>query len=101
MAEFFFRQSEIEIRNRKWLRVVAIVVTFPFGGVAVEAQQPTRILRIGILLASSGSFYLAQVEAFRQRQRELGYVEGKNILIEYRRNRQIEKTFGGIAKDKG
>ena len=72
------------IQNPKWIRVVAIVVTFAFGGVAVEAQQPARIFRIGILLPASASFYSARVEAFRQRLRELGYVEGKNIVIEYR-----------------
>ena len=49
-----------------------------------KAQQPARIPRIGILSGSSASFFSARVEAFRQRLRELGYVEGKNILIEYR-----------------
>ncbi len=49
-----------------------------------EAQQPARIPRIGILVAASASFNLPRVEAFRQRLRELGYVEGKNIVIEYR-----------------
>ena len=49
-----------------------------------EAQQPARIPRIGILFASSASVQSARVEAFRQRLRELGYVEGKNIVIEYR-----------------
>ena len=52
--------------------------------VSAEAQQPARILRIGILLPPSASFSLPRVEAFRQRLRELGYVEGKNIVIEYR-----------------
>ena len=50
----------------------------------VQAQQPERIHRIGILSTVSGSVFSARVEAFRQRLRELGYVEGKNILIEYR-----------------
>ena len=76
------RKSKIE--NPKWLRVVAIVVTFVFGGVAVEAQQTARIPRIGILVQGSASYYPARVEALRQRLRELGYVEGKNIVIEYR-----------------
>ena len=49
-----------------------------------EAQQPARIPRIGILIATSASIISARVEAFRQRLRELGYVEGKNIVIEYR-----------------
>src|SRR5437867_7152742 len=54
------------------------------GGAIAEAQQPARIPRIGILVAASASFNFPRVEAFRQRLRELGYVEGKNILIEYR-----------------
>ena len=49
-----------------------------------QAQQPARIPRIGILSPASGSVFSARVEAFRQRLRELGYVEGKNIVIEYR-----------------
>ena len=49
-----------------------------------EAQQPAKIPRIGILLPSSASSQSARVEAFRQRLRERGYVEGKNIFIEYR-----------------
>ena len=59
--------------------------------VSAEAQQPARIPRIGILGPSSASSFLPRVEAFRQRLRELGYVEGlpvgrqgKNIVIEYR-----------------
>jgi putative ABC transport system substrate-binding protein len=53
-------------------------------GAVVQAQQPAKIPRIGLLIAASTSVYSARVEAFRQRLRELGYVEGKNIVIEYR-----------------
>ncbi|MDP2602290.1 MAG: ABC transporter substrate-binding protein [Deltaproteobacteria bacterium] len=52
--------------------------------VPTEAQQPARIPRIGILIVPSASIFSARVEAFRRRLRELGYVEGKNIVIEYR-----------------
>jgi putative ABC transport system substrate-binding protein len=48
------------------------------------AQQPKKIPRIGFLGASSPSAISARIEAFRQGLRELGYVEGKNIVIEYR-----------------
>src|SRR5262245_11807021 len=53
-------------------------------GVIAEAQQPTKVPRIGYLVAASLSANLARTEAFRQGLRELGYVEGKNIVIEWR-----------------
>jgi putative ABC transport system substrate-binding protein len=46
-----------------------------------EAQQPAKVPRIGYLAAALGS---SRHEAFRQGLRELGYVEGKNIVIEWR-----------------
>ena len=49
-----------------------------------EAQQSKKVHRIGFLGASSPSAISARIEAFRLGLRELGYVEGKNILIEYR-----------------
>ena len=66
--------------------VLSILVVVALFAVAVfsEAQQPARIHRIGILSPVSGSVFPARVEAFRRRLRELGYVEGKNIVIEYR-----------------
>jgi putative ABC transport system substrate-binding protein len=51
---------------------------------AVEAQQPTKVPRIGYLVANFPSTNPARNEAFRQGLRELGYVEGKNIVIEWR-----------------
>src|SRR5262249_22910885 len=46
-----------------------------------EAQQPAKV---GYLSGNSPSGISARSEAFRQGLRELGYVEGKNIVIEYR-----------------
>ena len=51
---------------------------------SAQAQQPAGIPRIGILLPTTASVYLPRVEAFRRGLRELGYVEGKNTVIEYR-----------------
>ena len=51
---------------------------------SAEAQQPKKIPRIGFLGAASMSANSARIEAFRQGLGELGYVEGKNIVIEYR-----------------
>ena len=51
---------------------------------AASAQQPTKIPRVGFLAGGSLSTNAARLEAFRQGLRELGYVEGKNIVIEWR-----------------
>jgi putative ABC transport system substrate-binding protein len=52
--------------------------------VSAEAQQPTKIARIGYLSGTSYSANSARVDAFRQGLRELGYVEGKTIVVEWR-----------------
>jgi putative ABC transport system substrate-binding protein len=51
---------------------------------SAKAQQPTNVHRIGFLSAGSPTANPARTEAFRQGLRELGHVEGKNIVIEYR-----------------
>ena len=51
---------------------------------SAQAQQPENIPRIGYLEAVSPSISAVRTEAFRQGLRELGYVEGKNIVTEYR-----------------
>jgi putative tryptophan/tyrosine transport system substrate-binding protein len=52
--------------------------------VPAQAQQLTKVPRIGYLTGASLSAMSARTEAFRQGLRELGCVEGKNIVIEYR-----------------
>jgi putative ABC transport system substrate-binding protein len=57
-----------------------------FGGALVRPQQPTKIPRIGYVSSGSGDpkFPGPSLDAFRQGLRDLGYVEGKNIQVEYR-----------------
>jgi putative tryptophan/tyrosine transport system substrate-binding protein len=52
--------------------------------VSTEAQQAGKVPRIGYLNGASPSSISARIEAFRQGLRELGYVEGKSIVIEWR-----------------
>jgi ABC-type uncharacterized transport system substrate-binding protein len=73
------------IQNRKWVGLVALVITLAMCGEVAIAQQPAKVPRIGYLLASGNPKHPGlQVDAFRQGLRDLGYVEGKNILVEYR-----------------
>jgi len=51
---------------------------------AVEAQQPGKIFRIAFLDASTESGSAVLVEPFRKELNKLGWIEGKNITIEYR-----------------
>lgn len=51
---------------------------------ATRAQQPARVARIGYLSNLSASTAASYVEAFRAGLRDLGYVEGKNFVIELR-----------------
>ena len=64
------------------LSVVVALILASFH--LAEAQQAKKVPLIGFLTASSPSSISARIEAFRQGLRELGYVEGKNIAIEYR-----------------
>ena len=68
-----------------WLVVSLIVsaVLFTLSAFA-EAQQPTKVPRIGSLSGQSPSNSPGRREAFQQGLRELGYIEGKSIFIEWR-----------------
>jgi ABC-type uncharacterized transport system substrate-binding protein len=63
--------------------IVVLVFGLIFASLhPVEAQQPTKVRKIGFL-NQTGAFS-ANVEAFRQGMRDLGYIEGQDIVIEFR-----------------
>jgi putative ABC transport system substrate-binding protein len=68
------------MRRRDFIGFVGGAAALPF---ATRAQS-AKIARIGFLGAASASGWASKVEAFRAGLRDLGYVEGKNIVIEYR-----------------
>jgi putative ABC transport system substrate-binding protein len=65
------------------LSILIATVVLAFGLIA-EAQQPKKVPRIGYLSGSPPFSIAEHNEAFRQGLRELGYMEGKNIVIEWR-----------------
>jgi putative ABC transport system substrate-binding protein len=65
--------------------LVALTLSLLVAPYAIEAQEPTKVYRIGILAGSSqGIAERLGNEAFHQGLRELGYVEGKNVILESR-----------------
>jgi putative ABC transport system substrate-binding protein len=72
----------INIARREFIAALGgTALAYPL---AARAQQPARILRIGYLGYSSPALEQSLVEAFQQGMRELGYVDGQNVAIEYR-----------------
>ena len=72
------------IENRKWVGCLAILLLLMGWVRMVEAQQAAKIPRIGYLGGAAPSANADRREAFRQGLRELGHVEEKNIIIEWR-----------------
>jgi len=68
------------IDRRRFVAGVAAALT-PMPGFA---QPATKVARIGFLIPASASSYASRVEALRAGLRDLGYVEGRNLLIEFR-----------------
>jgi putative tryptophan/tyrosine transport system substrate-binding protein len=67
------------------MKTILLLIGFVFASIHfADAQQSTKIPRIGYLTIASLSSNVARVDAFRQGLREYGYVEGKNIVIEWR-----------------
>jgi putative tryptophan/tyrosine transport system substrate-binding protein len=64
-----------------------------------DAQQTGKVSRIGFLDASTAPGSAVLVEAFRQELSKLGWIEGKNINIEYRFAEQDTKRLPELAAD--
>jgi ABC-type uncharacterized transport system substrate-binding protein len=74
------------------LSAMLLALSFP-----AHAQQPKKIPTIGFM--RGGSPTDPEVEAFRQGLRELGYVEGRNVIIDYRNTEGRTDRFAGVAAE--
>ena len=63
------------------------------------AQQPAKVPRIGFFVGGFAPAYASRIEAFRQGLHDLGYVEGKNIVVEYRYGERKEERFPELAAE--
>ena len=76
------RKSKIQIR--KWAKRFAFLVALTVCATKADAQQTGKIRRIGFLDASTASGMAVLIDTFRQQMSKLGWIEGRNITIEFR-----------------
>jgi len=89
------------IQNRKWLGLAVIAAVLMVAGPETQAQQATRLPKIGRLSAGSPADPLstATYEAFRQGLRDLGWVEGRNVVLENRWVRDKAENASSLASE--
>ena len=77
------------MRRREFITLLGgAAATWP---IAAGAQQAARVWRIGVLETTSLALNATNVAAFRRGLRDLGYVEGQNLIIEYRSTESAER----------
>ena len=82
-------------KSVSWLLTTVLLTT----NLPTEAQQANQTARIGILQSGSSSSSMSRMAAFREGLRELGYVEGKNINIDYRYAEGKTDQFAVLAAE--
>ena len=75
------------------------LLLFSFGFTLAEAQQPGKAPRVGMLVSGSVATHGNRINAFRRGLNDLGYVEGKNITIEYRYAEGKASRFSELAAE--
>ena len=90
------RREERKVKQRIFAVVALCAVVFALC-VSAQAQQPTKLPRVGLLVGGSASSDVIRIEAFRDGLRELGYVEGKNIEVEPRYAAGNSDRLGRLA----
>jgi putative ABC transport system substrate-binding protein len=100
MTDISIQRSAISHRERsekfmsKTILTLSIFILFLVPCFPTQAQQTAKVARIAVLSATTPSNLAARIAALRQGLRELGYVEGKNIIIEYRfAHGNLERQF--------
>ena len=78
------REARGEKKNMKRITLWLLATLFLANVSLADAQQAGKVPRIGFLDSSTASGTAGLLEAFWQEMRKLGWIEGKNITIDYR-----------------
>ena len=97
--DFSFDNPKSEIKNLQWLGLSMIAFVLAICGDMAQAQQSKKIIRIGYLSASDPTSDSARFAGIRLALRELGYIEARNILIEYRYGEGKSDRFPDLAAE--
>jgi putative ABC transport system substrate-binding protein len=81
------------------VRVVGVVVGLLASSAVANAQQAGKVWKIGVLVSSSQAVNAPRDEALRQGLRDLGYEEGKNIVMEYRYAEGTTDRLNQLARE--
>ena len=85
------REARGKKNMKKRITLWLLATFFLANGSLAEAQQTGKIFRIGFLDNSTAPSMAVRLEAFRQELSKLGWIEGKNITVEYRFAEQNER----------
>jgi len=81
--------------RRRFLLATAVLAASPI----LKAQTPARTVRIGILITGYEAASAPSWQAFRERLRELGYIEGRNLTIDTRYAKGVRKRLEALAEE--
>jgi putative ABC transport system substrate-binding protein len=94
------QQGVLSMRGSKFLsRAVMCALLLMAAAAVAQAQQPRKVPRLGYLAAVSASADAPRLAAFRRGLVELGYIEGKNIHVEYRHESQDLRRLPALADE--
>jgi putative ABC transport system substrate-binding protein len=96
---FFSGNLKSKIQNRQSLGLSIIAFVLVVMGAVAQAQQPKKVYRIGYLSQFEPARESSRSEAIRVALRELGYVEGQNIAMEYRYAEGKPDRFPDLAAE--
>src|SRR5262245_6186176 len=89
------RQKEMVMR----LPTVGLIVILALGIYTAGTRPAGKVYRIGVLETTSTALNIPNLEAFRHGLRELGYVEGQNLVITYRSADGHPERFPALATE--